>query len=85
MFGASRFEEMACRTGDPWVKQPSVIWVDVQLARDFLLCYCACQDERVKKQLLYFKQPVINMLQYTAAKLTWISLYAEVEEQHLDA
>lgn len=52
MFGASWFDELAGRTRDSRVEQPPVIWIDVQLAADFLLCHCACksQEESVKKK-----------------------------------
>lgn len=43
VFGASWFDELAGWTGDSGVKQPPVIWIDMQLASDSLLCHCACQ------------------------------------------
>lgn len=49
MFRSSWFGKVACRTGGPGVKQPSVIWVNAQLTGDFLLCYRACREERVNK------------------------------------
>lgn len=47
VFGASGFEELTCWTGDSGVEQPPVIWIYVQLARDFLLCHCACEEQKV--------------------------------------
>lgn len=47
VLGAGRFDELARWTADSRVKQPSVIWVDVNLARDFLLCHCACGEVKV--------------------------------------
>lgn len=43
VFGARRFQELASRTGDSWVKQPLVIRIDKQLSSNFLLCHCSCQ------------------------------------------
>lgn len=47
VLGAGRFDELACWTADSGVKQPPVIWVDVNLSGDFLLCHCACEDVKV--------------------------------------
>lgn len=44
VFRASWFNKLAGGTGDAWVKQPPVIWIDMQLACYFLLCDCACQS-----------------------------------------
>lgn len=47
VLGAGRFDELACWTADSGVKQPPIIWVDVNLAGDFLLCHCACGEVKV--------------------------------------
>lgn len=51
VFGASWFDELAGFTGDSRVKQPPVVRIDLQLARDFLLRHCACQSRGEKKWL----------------------------------
>lgn len=55
VFGTSWFGELARWTGHSWMKQPFVIGVDVQLSRDLLLCYCACEEEHVNKTQLELK------------------------------
>lgn len=53
MFRSRWFGKLACRTGGPRVKQPSVIWVDAQLTRNFSFCYCACQERANKPIVAY--------------------------------
>lgn len=68
MFRSSWFGKLARRTGGARVKQPSVIWVDVQLTRDFFLCYCSCHERAnrafvayVFMHLLYSMKVTINV------------------------
>lgn len=65
MFRSSWFGKMARRTGGPRVKQPSVIWVDVQLTRDFFLRYCACHERASKAFVAYVYMHLLYSMKVT--------------------
>lgn len=60
VFGASWFDKLAGWTGDPRVKQPPVVRIDVQLASNFLFRHCAwiSPDAEVEEEGLDGEQDV---------------------------